>query len=120
MAAARKELGVTYVYGGGNANGPTNGGFDCSGLTQFAVHSGTGKTIARTAAVQYTDSQCTRVAYGSHQAGDIVFFSSGGEVSHCGIVTGATTMIHAPHTGDVVKEATIYSDGRMANVQRCY
>ncbi|KIE00598.1 NlpC/P60-like cell-wall peptidase, partial [Metarhizium majus ARSEF 297] len=34
VAAAEKMKGKPYVWGGGNIHGPTNGGFDCSGLTQ--------------------------------------------------------------------------------------
>jgi cell wall-associated NlpC family hydrolase len=30
-AAAARWIGTPYVWGGGNCNGPTKGGFDCSG-----------------------------------------------------------------------------------------
>ena len=31
VAAAEKEKGIPYVYGGGGCKGPSKGGFDCSG-----------------------------------------------------------------------------------------
>ncbi|MDN5744983.1 MAG: peptidoglycan DD-metalloendopeptidase family protein, partial [Nocardioidaceae bacterium] len=41
LAAARTGFGLPYVWGGGNTDGPTGGGYDCSGLTQFAVYEAT-------------------------------------------------------------------------------
>ena len=43
-AAARYD-GTPYVYGGGNCNGPTNGGFDCSGLALYSICKVTGKKL---------------------------------------------------------------------------
>ena len=31
VSAAVKEEGLPYVWGGGGCNGPSSGGFDCSG-----------------------------------------------------------------------------------------
>ena len=41
--------------------------------------------------------------------GDLVFFFTGGSVTHVGIYLGGNIMLAAPHTGDVVKRETIYS-----------
>lgn len=120
MAAARSKIGTPYVYGGGDIRGATHGGFDCSGLTQYAVHAGTGKTIQRTTTTQYNDAHCHHVVYGQRKAGDLIFWRSGGTISHVGVVSGANTVIHAPHTGDHVREATIWTSGLMPYVQRCY
>ncbi|GAA4989740.1 hypothetical protein GCM10023205_71150 [Yinghuangia aomiensis] len=35
---ARQEIGLPYIWGGGDKNGPTGGGFDCSGLVLYAVY----------------------------------------------------------------------------------
>src|SRR5690606_22206034 len=35
--AADGALGLPYIWGGGGAGGPSGGGFDCSGLTQYAI-----------------------------------------------------------------------------------
>lgn len=45
VAAAEKMKGKPYVWGGGNIHGPTNGGFDCSGLTQYSVYQAEKKEI---------------------------------------------------------------------------
>ncbi|WP_342213719.1 peptidase P60 [Nocardia wallacei] len=37
VSAASAWLGTPYIWGGGGAGGPSGGGFDCSGLTQYAV-----------------------------------------------------------------------------------
>lgn len=47
------------------------------------------------------------------QPGDLVFFSSGGRISHVGIYIGNGNMIHAPQTGDVVKISSINSSYRV-------
>lgn len=36
------------MWGGGGLDGPSNGGFDCSGLTRYAVYQATGKVLPRT------------------------------------------------------------------------
>jgi cell wall-associated NlpC family hydrolase len=43
----------------------------------------------------------TAVAYADLQPGDLVFFYS--PVSHVGMYIGNGQMVHAPHTGDVVR-----------------
>lgn len=37
LAKAKTQEGVKYVFGGGSCSGPTNGGFDCSGLLCYAI-----------------------------------------------------------------------------------
>ncbi|XP_054166030.1 solute carrier family 35 member G1-like [Oppia nitens] len=126
VSAARSQYGVPYSWGGGSWKGKSTGtgigahtiGFDCSGLTQYAVYKGTGKIIARTVATQYTDIKCKRVAYGSKQLGDLIFY--GNPPYNVGIVSDSNTFINASKTGDVVKEQTIYSTNRQPYVQRCF
>lgn len=47
VKAAESQKGKPYVYGGGGCKGATHGGFDCSGLTQYAVCKAQGKTIRK-------------------------------------------------------------------------
>jgi cell wall-associated NlpC family hydrolase len=101
VAIASRYLGVPYLYGGSSPRG-----FDCSGLTQY-VYGQLGKSLPRTAQQQYNAT--TRISRSSARPGDLVFFFSGGGISHVGIYTGGNMMIAAPHTGDVVKKQTIYS-----------
>ncbi len=114
---AQSQLGVPYVYGGGNRNGPTTSslahgnfgvsGFDCSSFTQYSFYQGAGIEIPRTAKSQWLATQQYRVEPGSEQPGDLVFFggylgSSG--PGHVGIVIDPAKkiMINEPKTGDVV------------------
>ncbi|MBX9641703.1 MAG: C40 family peptidase, partial [Mycobacteriaceae bacterium] len=45
--AAQSQIGLPYVWGGGGPNGPTGGGFDCSGLTSYAIYQASGKVLPR-------------------------------------------------------------------------
>jgi peptidoglycan DL-endopeptidase CwlO len=101
VAIASRYLGVPYVYGGSSPRG-----FDCSGLTQY-VYGMLGVHLPRTAAAQY--GATTRISRSQAKPGDLVFFFTGGSVTHVGIYVGGNSMIAAPHTGDVVKKQTIYS-----------
>ena len=92
--AAYSQLGVPYVWGG-----TTPGvGLDCSGLTQYC-HRVAGISIGRTSEVQGGDGK----AVSNPQPGDLVCYGS-----HIGIYIGGGQMIHAPHTGDVVRVANVY------------
>lgn len=101
IALASRYLGIPYVYGGSSPRG-----FDCSGLTQY-VYGLLGVSLPRTAGAQYAAT--TRVSRSAAQPGDLVFFFTGGSVTHVGIYLGGNMMIAAPHTGDVVKKQEIYS-----------
>ena len=92
--AAYSQLGVPYVWGG-----TTPGvGLDCSGLTQYC-HRVAGISIGRTSEVQGGGVK----AVSNPQPGDLVCYGS-----HIGIYIGGGQMIHAPHTGDVVRVANVY------------
>jgi cell wall-associated NlpC family hydrolase len=92
LAAARREVGVPYVYGGTGA-----GGFDCSGLTQWAFAQA-GITLPRTSYSQFTVG--VAVSSTAIQAGDLVFWNTDGSgASHVGIATGAGTAISATTHG---------------------
>jgi cell wall-associated NlpC family hydrolase len=101
VAIAERYLGVPYVYGGSSPRG-----FDCSGFTQY-VYGQLGMSLPRTTSAQYNAT--TRISRSSARPGDLVFFFTGGGVTHVGIYLGGNMMIAAPHTGDVVKKQTIYS-----------
>jgi peptidoglycan DL-endopeptidase CwlO len=96
---AYAQLGKPYVYG---AAGPNS--FDCSGLTMMAWQAA-GVSLPHNAAAQY--SQINHVSAANVKPGDLVFMNG---LGHVGIVVNSTTMIHAPHTGDVVRLAPIGQD----------
>jgi cell wall-associated NlpC family hydrolase len=113
VQAALAELGTPYLWGG---EGP--GGFDCSGLVQFA-YARAGFALPRTAQEQY-DATVHVAEATSVLPGDLVFFGSGPRgVEHVGIALGDGRMVDAPHTGAVVRiEAVDYSPGWFVGATR--
>ena len=114
--AARGYIGTAYVWGGGGPGGPSGGGFDCSGLTSYAVHAATGVTLPRTSEQQW--SVGVEVPMDQVQPGDLVFgeFGTDGMPGHVGIAIGDGRMIHAPQTGETVTEAAIQPGMRARRV----
>ncbi|WP_101829544.1 C40 family peptidase [Frankia canadensis] len=106
---ASLQAGKPYVWG---ATGPSS--FDCSGLVQY-IYRQLGKTLPRTTDQQYAAT--TRIAQGSEQPGDLIFFGAPGGIYHEGIYAGGGKMWVAPKSGDVVKLEKIwtssYSVGRV-------
>ena len=101
VAAAQRQLGKPYEWG---AAGPDS--FDCSGLTMWAWRAA-GVSLDHYSGSQYAET--THIPLSDLAPGDLVFFF--GDLSHVGIYVGNGTMIHAPHTGDVVRYASIYEIG---------
>jgi len=94
VAAARSKLGQPYALGG-----ESDGGWDCSGLVQFAMAQA-GVTVPRTSFDQFGVG--TAVDRASIQAGDLVFFNANGPgASHVAIATGNSTAISATTHGVV-------------------
>ncbi len=117
VAVARRQIGVPYVWGGGDVNGPSKGGLDCSGLTSYAVFAGTGGrlTLPRTSEAQWQIGQ--EVPIGQVQPGDLLFGEFGGPgPGHVAIAIGGGRMIHAPQPGETVTEAPIQSDMKARRV----
>lgn len=113
ISAAKKQLGVTYAWGGGDKSGPTMGirdggvadsfgdymkvGFDCSGLTQYAWGQVgvdiPGDSTSQHAAVPRVDSP---------QMGDIMWWPG-----HVALYIDGNSMIQAPQSGKVVEIAPL-------------
>lgn len=90
VSRAKSALGKPYVWG---AVGPN--AFDCSGLVGFCL---TGKYKR-----SYTSSSFAGLPEVSDpRPGDVCY-----RVGHVGIYVGGGQMIHAPHTGSVVKYASV-------------
>ncbi|MEU8690783.1 NlpC/P60 family protein [Streptomyces sp. NPDC048665] len=98
FAAAQSQIGKPYVYG---ATGTAS--YDCSGLTSWA-YAQAGVSIPRTSQEQATIG--TRISSMSDlQVGDLVFFY--GDIHHVGLYAGNGQVLHAPHTGAVVRYESI-------------
>jgi cell wall-associated NlpC family hydrolase len=82
------------------AAGPS--AFDCSGLVVWA-YAQAGVSIGRD--TYALEGQGTVVPLSQIQPGDMVFYWGGG---HVALYVGGGTVIHAPHTGDVVRYASLY------------
>jgi soluble lytic murein transglycosylase-like protein len=100
VAAARRYLGVPYVFGG---NDPAKG-LDCSSLVQRA-YGDLGITLPRIAADQAREGQPV-ASLAQARPGDLLAFNS--PVDHIAIYIGDGKMIAAPQTGDVVKIQDVY------------
>jgi cell wall-associated NlpC family hydrolase len=90
-------IGKPYVFG---ADGP--GSYDCSGLTQAAWAS-VGVHLEHYTKDQWGEG--TAVSRSALQPGDLVFYYS--DIHHVAIYIGGGMVVHAPHTGDHVRMATI-------------
>ncbi|MGW2743570.1 NlpC/P60 family protein [Streptomyces sp. NPDC001450] len=98
FSAAQSKIGSPYVYG---ASGPSS--FDCSGLTSWS-YAQAGVSIPRTSEAQANIG--TRIGSVSDlKVGDLVFFYS--DLHHVGLYAGNGQVLHAPHTGAVVRYEAI-------------
>jgi len=117
IAAASSWMGTRYSWGGGDVHGPTLGirdggvadsygdyanvGFDCSGLTIYAVAAASGGTIVFPHSAESQSRMGTGVPLTQIQPGDLLFF--GAPVHHVGVYIGHNQMVSAPKSGTVVR-----------------
>jgi cell wall-associated NlpC family hydrolase len=103
---ALAQLGDPYRWG---ASGPDS--FDCSGLTSSAYRAA-GVAIPRVSRAQWGAGP--HVAVDRLLPGDLVFYADNprnpSTIHHVGMYIGNGLMVHAPHTGDVVRVASIWRE----------
>lgn len=92
-------VGTPYRWGG---NTPASG-FDCSGLVDYIYREALGRKLPRTshdmAAMDgHNVRRMTQLA-----SADLVFFTSGGSISHVGVYVGKGRFVHAPNSGGTVR-----------------
>ena len=92
VGRAQSMIGRPYEWG---AAGPDS--FDCSGLVSYCL---TGRFVH----LWSTSDIITWPRVSNPQPGDICV-----SATHCGIYVGGGMMIHAPQTGDVVKQSAVHS-----------
>lgn len=114
ISYAMQQLGDPYVYG---STGPYS--FDCSGLTG-AAYRAAGVNLPRTSRDQWYAGK--RYPISQAQPGDLVFWasntSSPSSIYHVALWLSKNRVLEAPHTGDVVKIAPLYTSHLMGYVVR--
>jgi cell wall-associated NlpC family hydrolase len=101
VRAAYEQLGKPYRWGAAGPNA-----FDCSGLMMWSWGKA-GVSLPHSSRAQY--GMGMHVSQSELRPGDLVFF--GHPIHHVGMYVGGGQYIHAPHTGDVVRIASIYRGG---------
>lgn len=121
IARAQSMIGTPYVWGGGDANGPTTGvdggtvtGFDCSGLVLYAF-AAAGVALPHYTGYQY--QRGTHVPASEARRGDLLFWGPGGN-QHVAIYLGDGTMIEAPRSGQNVRISPVRWSGMAPNAVR--
>ena len=116
IAAAEKEIGLPYVWGGGTYTGPsgqaTDGrgpGFDCSGLVMYAAYQASGGAIRL---LHYTGDQVHEgqaVSWADKQPGDLIFYTYPGETvaHHVVLYLGGDRILQARQTGQDIGYGTL-------------
>ncbi|KUL54926.1 hypothetical protein ADL22_02130 [Streptomyces sp. NRRL F-4489] len=104
------QLDTPYQWGGsctGSHGSDPMGRCDCSSLMQQS-YKAAGVTLTRTTYTQVKEGK--PVSVDALQPGDLVFTEGTAEVpEHVGMFIGQGLIINAPHTGDVVRIATLAS-----------
>ena len=104
---ALSMLGQPYRYGGA-----APGGFDCSGLVQYAAN-GAGIRVPRTAREQMRAGLA--VSRSELRTGDLIFMQLAHKELHVGIVIDDQNFVHAPSSGGYVRidrlSAPLYAKG---------
>ncbi|MEG1311855.1 MAG: SH3 domain-containing C40 family peptidase [Romboutsia sp.] len=94
---AKKQIGKPYKWGAGGPNA-----FDCSGLTSYSYKNGANVKLPRSSREQAKVGKS--VSKKDLQAGDLIFFSSGGSgINHVGLYIGDSKMVHSPRPGENVR-----------------
>lgn len=100
VSAARKAIGVPYVWGGSSI--PP--GLDCSGLVYWAYQQ-LGKNVPRLTAAGY-QSAAKSIPYNQKKPGDLLFW--GNPAYHVAIVSGGGRMVEEPRPGLSGRETAIW------------
>ncbi|SEG94014.1 NlpC/P60 family protein [Nonomuraea solani] len=106
LAYAMDKRGTPYVWGGASKSG-----YDCSGL-MLRAYEAAGIDLPRTARQQY-GAFSKKIAWNDLKPGDLAFFSN---LGHVGMISKPGHMVHAPRSGDVVKEERLSEWRRSAFV----
>jgi cell wall-associated NlpC family hydrolase len=96
LGTALDAMGTPYKWGG---SGEADGGFDCSGLIQYA-YAQHGITLPRRSSDQALEGEKIEKRPDALLPGDILTFSNGGgRVTHVGLYLGDGKFIHSANDG---------------------
>jgi len=99
LSSGDEYLGTRYTYGGTTPQS----GFDCSGFVQY-VYRRNGVTLPRTSRQQATAGRSLPATLSGLRAGDLLFFSQGGDaVDHVAIYAGGDRILHSTSSGGGVR-----------------
>lgn len=98
---ALDQVGTPYRYGGTSPSG-----FDCSGLVHYSYRLA-GVQVPRTTRQLWSATR--PVGRNELRAGDLLFFSIEGKMSHVGLYLGEQRFVHAPQSGRKVSVASLDS-----------
>lgn len=117
---ATSQVGMPYAWGGGDADGPTQGirdggvadahgdykkvGFDCSGLMVYAF-AAAGVELDHYSGYQYQAGE--QVPLSQIKRGDMLFWRSSGQVHHVALYLGGGRMVEAPYSGSEVRVTSV-------------
>ncbi|WP_371259759.1 DIP1281 family NlpC/P60 protein [Corynebacterium sp. HMSC04H06] len=123
IARAESQIGVPYAWGGGDANGPTQGirdggvadsfgdynkvGFDCSGLVIYAF-AGVGISLPHFTGYQYNHGE--KIPTSEMERGDLIFYGPNAS-HHVAIYLGDGMMLEAPQSGQNVQKSPVRYGG---------
>ncbi|QBI53184.1 C40 family peptidase [Streptomonospora litoralis] len=117
IEAAKTRIGVPYVWGGESM---AEGGYDCSGLVQWAFKQA-GVSIPRVTHDQWFAGE--QLDYSQARRGDLIFWrndpTAPDYISHVAIYLGDGRMLESPRTGLDVRTTDVRFDN-MAGVVRVH
>lgn len=98
---AKKFLGNRYVYGGSSLKHGT----DCSGFV-MRIYQHFGYHLARSSAAQARNGK--KVKRSNLKPGDLLFYKSGGRISHVSMYIGNNKVIHASNEKNGIIISSVY------------
>ena len=108
VAAAEAQVGWPYVWGGESR---AEGGFDCSGLIDYA-YTAAGVALPGRPTAADLWRMAAHEPPGALVAGDLVFVgAASGAPHHVGMYVGGGTVVVAPHTGAAVRYEPLAAGG---------
>ncbi|WP_052591611.1 C40 family peptidase [Luteipulveratus mongoliensis] len=104
VAKAKSLVGkYPYVKNQGGYYGPTNGGFDCSGLTMYAWYQGSGGRVKLTHWSKQQYNEGASVPFSQRQPGDLMFKSGSDGIYHVVVYVGNNQYVGAQSPSDGIR-----------------